>query len=196
MSAVGKSFPNLTVNAVQGQQKTKVNVFEEAVNNKKKVLLFWYPKDYSGLCPTELHAFQEALPDFEERNTLVIGASCDTQEVHMAWLRTPQSESGIEGITYPILSDSNRNLASMLDILDSEIAFDEEQGMELLRGENISYRATYLIDEDGNVFHESINHLPLARNVEDYLRTIDAFAHLQEFGELCPANWKKGMPVK
>ena len=120
MSYVGKTFPNLTVNAMNEMGDTiAINVLEEAVNNKKKVLLFWYPKDFTFVCPTELHAFQAALPEFEKRNTIVIGASCDTAEVHFAWLNTAKDDGGIEGITYNILADSNRNLAVALDILDS-----------------------------------------------------------------------------
>lgn len=128
----------------------KINVLEEAINNKKKVLLFWYPKDFTFVCPTELHAFQEALPEFEKRNTLVIGASCDTPEVHFAWLNTAKDNGGIEGVTYPLLADSNRNLATILGILDiqSEV-YNEETGTYLLEGDNVTYRATYLIDEDG-----------------------------------------------
>jgi len=97
MSLVGKKFPDLSVNAMNEMGDTvSVNVLKEAIDNKKKVLLFWYPKDFTFVCPTELHAFQEALPEFEKRNTIVIGASCDTPEVHFAWLNTPKDEGGIE----------------------------------------------------------------------------------------------------
>ncbi len=170
-----------------------LNVLEEAVNNGKKVLLFWYPKDFTFVCPTELHAFQAALPEFEKRNTIVIGASCDTPEVHFAWLNTPKDDGGIEGVTYDLLADSNRNLASKLDILDiSDAYYDEELEAEIKVGDNVTYRATYLIDEEGVVFHEGINHMPLGRNVNDFLRLIDAYSHVQKNGEVCPANWEEG----
>ena len=156
-------------------------------------MLFWYPKDFTFVCPTELHAFQEALSEFEKRNTMVIGASCDTAEVHFAWLNTSKDNGGIEGVTYPILADSNRNLSSVLDILDiSSSDYDEELDTVIYEGDNVTYRATYLIDEEGSVFHESINHMPLGRNVNEYLRLIDAFTHVQEKGEVCPANWEEG----
>src|SRR5690606_17976530 len=159
----------------------------------KKVLLFWYPKDFTYVCPTELHAFQAALPEFEKRNTLVVGASCDTAEVHFAWLNTPKDNGGIQGITYPILADSNRNLSSLLGILDiTNGEYDEESDTFLLEGDNVTYRATYLIDEDGRVFHESVNDMPLGRNVSEYLRMVDAFTHVQEKGEVCPAYWEEG----
>jgi peroxiredoxin (alkyl hydroperoxide reductase subunit C) len=194
MSFVGKKFPNFAVDAISEMgDNLKINIFEEAVNNKKKVLLFWYPKDFTFVCPTELHAFQAALGEFEKRNTTVIGASCDTNEVHFAWLNTPKDKGGIEGVTYPILADTNRNLANALDILDIESSdFNEETGTVVLEGSNVTYRATYLIDEDGKVFHESVNDMPLGRNVNEYLRLVDAYTHVQVKGEVCPANWEEG----
>lgn len=194
MAFTGKKFPNISVKATNKSGENKdLNVLQEAVNNEKKVLLFWYPKDFTFVCPTELHAFQAALGEFEKRNTIVIGASCDTAEVHFAWLNTPKNQGGIEGVTYDLLADSNRNLSEILDILDvHEYEFDEELGAELKVGDDVSYRATYLIDEEGTVFHESINHMPLGRNVGEFLRLIDAYTHVQQHGEVCPANWQEG----
>ena len=194
MAFVGKKFPNLSVNAMNEMGDTfKINILEEAQKNNKKVLLFWYPKDFTFVCPTELHAFQDALADFEKRNTMVIGASCDTAEVHFAWLNTPKDNGGIEGVTYPLVADSNRNLSAVLDILDAtEQQYDENSGVVLLEGDNVTYRATYLIDEEGTVFYEGINHMPLGRNVQEFIRLIDAYAHVQKNGEVCPANWEDG----
>jgi peroxiredoxin (alkyl hydroperoxide reductase subunit C) len=170
-----------------------LNILEQAVTKKKKVLLFWYPKDFTFVCPTELHAFQEALGEFEKRNTIVVGASCDTAEVHFAWLNTPKDNGGIEGVTYSLLADSNRNLANTLGILDeTNERVDDETGVVLVDGDSVTYRATYLIDEDGLVFHEGVNHMPIGRNVNEYLRLIDAYSHVQEKGEVCPANWEEG----
>ncbi|MGR7814546.1 redoxin domain-containing protein [Lacinutrix undariae] len=194
MAFVGKKFPDLNVDAMNEMGDTfKVNVLEEAVNNKKKVVLFWYPKDFTFVCPTELHAFQAAVAEFEKRNTIVIGASCDTPEVHFAWLNTAKDNGGIEGVTYPILADSNRNLSSVLGILDiKNEVYDEETGTVQVEGDNVTYRATYIIDEDGVVQHESINNMPLGRNVGEYLRLVDALTHVQKNGEVCPANWEEG----
>ena len=193
MSKVGKQFPNITVDAISNMgDNLRINILNEATEKNKKVLLFWYPKDFTFVCPTELHAFQAALPEFEKRNTIVIGASCDTNEVHFAWLNTPKNNGGIEGVTYPLLADTTRNLASALDILDIDLEYDEEADDELLVGSNVTYRATYLIDEDGKVFHESVNDMPLGRNVHEYLRLIDAYTHVQTKGEVCPANWEAG----
>ncbi len=190
----GKKFPNLEVAAMNEMGDTiKINVLEEAVKNKKKVLLFWYPKDFTFVCPTELHAFQEALAEFEKRNTIVIGASCDTAEVHFAWLNTPKDNGGIEGVTYNLIADSNRNLASILNILDvSAVEYNEELNADIITGDYVTYRATYLIDEEGTVFHEGVNHMPLGRNVNEFLRLIDAYTHVQKNGEVCPANWEEG----
>lgn len=194
MALVGKKFPDLNVNAMDEMGDTfKINVLKEARDNNKKVLLFWYPKDFTFVCPTELHAFQEALGEFEKRNVKVIGASCDTAEVHFAWLNTSKDNGGIEGVTYPILADSNRNLSSQLGILDiSNEQYDEETGAVTVEGDNVTYRATYLIDEEGTIFHEGVNHMPLGRNVKEFLRLIDAYTHVQEKGEVCPANWEEG----
>ena len=111
---VGKQFPDLSVDAMNEMGDTfKINVLEEAKKNNKKVLLFWYPKDFTFVCPTELHAFQAALGEFEKRNTIVIGAYCDAPEVHFAWLSAAKARGGIEGVTYPRLADGNRQVASV-----------------------------------------------------------------------------------
>jgi peroxiredoxin 2/4 len=179
MSLVGKQFPDITVKAMDEMGDAfKLSVLETAKSKNQKVLLFWYPKDFTFVCPTELHAFQAAAEEFKKRNTVIIGASCDTAEVHFAWLSTAKDNGGIEGVKYPLLADSTRVLSSELGILDDE--------------DSVTYRATYLLDENGVVFHESVNHMPIGRNVQEYMRLIDAFAHVQKHGEVCPANWEEG----
>jgi alkyl hydroperoxide reductase subunit AhpC len=161
---VGKQFPDITVKAIDEMGDAfQLNVLDQAADNNKKVLLFWYPKDFTFVCPTEIHAFQEISAELEKRNTILIGASCDTAEVHFAWLNTAKEN---------------------YDMYD-----DEEEDMG---GDNVPYRATYLIDEKGQVFHESVNHFPIGRNVQEYIRLIDAFTHVQTHGEVCPANWDEG----
>ena len=194
MALVGKKFPSIAVDSInyRGEER-KIDIFQEATQNNKKVLLFWYPKDFTFVCPTELHAFESAVKELEKRNTLVIGASCDTNEVHFAWLNTSKANGGIEGVSYPILADTTRNLSSVLGILDVEAGeYSEEIDEVLLEGSNVTFRATYLIDEKGKVFHESVNDMPLGRNVSEYIRLIDAYTHVQENGEVCPANWENG----
>ncbi|WP_343632082.1 peroxiredoxin [Fluviicola sp.] len=187
MSVVGKKFPSVLVNAMDEMGDTfQIDVLKHAIEHKKKVVLFWYPKDFTFVCPTEIHAFQEASAEFAKRNTLVIGASCDTAEVHFAWLNTPKDNGGIEGVKFPLIADSTRRLAEELDILDFD-PYDEDSA-----GDNVTYRATYLIDEEGTVFHESVNHMPVGRNVQEYIRLVDAYTHVQQHGEVCPANWEEG----
>lgn len=194
MSLVGKKFPSIAVDAMSEMgDNLKINIFEEATKKNKKVLLFWYPKDFTFVCPTELHAFQSVAAEFEKRNTIVIGASCDTPEVHFAWLNTPKDHGGIEGVKYPILADTNRNLSNILGILDIEsTSYSDETDSVIIEGSNVTFRATYLIDETGKIFHESVNDMPLGRNVQEYLRLVDAYTHVQKNGEVCPANWEVG----
>ena len=185
---VGKQFPDITVKAIDEMGDTfQMNVLEQAADNNKKVLLFWYPKDFTFVCPTEIHAFQEISAELEKRNTILLGASCDTAEVHFAWLNTAKDNGGIEGVKFPLIADSTRVLAYELGILDYDM-YDEED----MEGDNVTYRATYLIDEKGTVFHESVNHMPVGRNVHEFIRLIDAFTHVQTHGEVCPANWEEG----
>jgi len=166
MSLVGRKFPNITVDAMSEMgDDLRINVLDEATKNQQKVLLFWYPKDFTFVCPTELHAFQEALGEFEN--------------------------GGIEGVTYPILADTHRALANALGIVDQDFEYDED-GNEIFSGSNVTYRATYLIDETGKIFHEAVNDMPLGRNVKEFLRLIDAYTHVQKHGEVCPANWEEG----
>ena len=178
MSLVGKKFPNITVKATDYLGDVyDINILEKAEKEGKRVILFWYPKDFTFVCPTEIHAFQEKLDEFAKRDTIVIGASCDTPEVHFAWLNTPKDDGGIEGVEYPIVADTTRKLSQELDILNEEF---------------VTYRATYLIDKTGSVFYASVNEMSIGRNVDDFLRMIDAKIFNEEKGDVCPANWSEG----
>ena len=189
MSQIGKKFPNITTKAIDEMGDTfELNVLDEAVNNKQKILLFWYPKDFTFVCPTEIHAFQEKLGEFEKKGCKVIGASCDSAEVHFAWLTTPKDNGGIEGVTFPLIADTTRRLSQTLGILDYDYDFETDK----YTGDSVTYRATYLIDENGIVFHESVNDMPIGRNVDEYLRLLDAKIHNEKHGEVCPANWEEG----
>jgi len=193
-SLVGKKFPNINVKAIDHMgDDFIVNVLHKAQEKHKKILLFWYPKDFTFVCPTEIHAFQEMRSEFEKRNTLIIGASVDSCEVHFAWLNTPAENGGIEGVEFPLLADTNRNLSTRLGILDGTAKEDSDGANgQLIDGDNVTYRATYLIDEEGTVFHEGVNTMPLGRDVKEYIRMVDAYTRFQEKGEVCPANWKEG----
>ncbi len=187
MALVGKKFPSITVKAIDEMGDTfEINLLEKAQKENKKIVLFWYPKDFTFVCPTEIHAFQEASQAFADRNTIIVGASCDTPEVHFAWLNTSKDDGGIEGVQFPLIADTTRKLSEALDILD------HDKNDEFGEGDYVTYRATYLIDETGKVFHESTNDMPLGRSVSEYLRLVDAYTHVQEHGEVCPANWENG----
>jgi peroxiredoxin (alkyl hydroperoxide reductase subunit C) len=183
---IGKSAPDFEAKVVMPDNSIVAEFNLKKYLKGHKGIVFFYPLDFTFVCPTEIHAFQEASAEFAKRNTIVIGASCDTAEVHFAWLNTAKDNGGIEGVKFPIIADSTRNLAMELGILDYDM-FDEDSV-----GDNVPYRATYLLDETGMVFHESINHFPVGRNVQEYIRLIDAFTHVQQHGEVCPANWEEG----
>ena len=195
MSKVGRKFPDVTVKAINADgDEFQVNLS----NPQTPTVLFWYPKDFTFVCPTEIHAFQAKLKDFNDRGFQVFGASCDTAEVHFAWLNTAKDDGGIEGVEFPLLADSRRSLSKKLDILDykTEYFYDENnpdiEDRVVLDGDNVTYRATYLIDGEGRVFHDSVNYMPLGRNIDELLRLIDAKLHVDKHGEVCPANWSEG----
>ena len=191
---VGSKFPDISVKATNADgDDLNINLSKP----QTPTVLFWYPKDFTFVCPTELFEFQAKLKDFNDRGYQVFGASCDTAEVHFAWLNTAKDDGGIEGVEYPILADSRRKLATKLNILDYETDYVyseelEEREKVIQDGDNVTYRATYLIDGDGRIFHQSVNDMPLGRNIDELLRLIDAKAHVDKNGEVCPANWSEG----
>ncbi len=173
---VGKIAPQFKAKAlVQGKI---VDDFSLASFRGKYVILFFYPLDFTFVCPTELHAFQERSKDFEKRNAQIIGCSVDSCFSHFAWASTPKNRGGIEGVTYPIVSDLNKTIA-------------QDYGV-LIPHEGITYRGLYLIDRQGVVRHQVINDLPIGRSVDETLRTLDALIFFENHGDVCPANWQMG----
>ena len=190
MSLVGKKAPLFTEAAIEnGGIETTVNLADYI--GKQEIVLFFYPKDFTFVCPTELYAFQDKLADFEERGVKVIGVSTDTAETHWAWLNTPKNKGGIEGVKYPLVADVSKTIAMNYGVLGGEYTYDED-GDYIFQGDPIAYRGTFFIDKEGIVRHEYINFFPLGRNIDDTLRVVDAWHHFQEVGEVCPANWSKG----
>lgn len=173
---VGKLAPDFNVKAAH--KNAIINDFSLKQFRGKNVILFFYPLDFTFVCPTELHAFQEAMPEFEKRQTQVLGCSVDSVFTHLAWLNTPKSKGGISGVKYPLIADLNKTMAENYGILNEE--------------EGIAYRGLFLIDKEGIVRHQIVNDLPLGRSVDDALRILDAWIYFQTHGEVCPANWKKG----
>lgn len=192
MALVGKKAPSFRVGAViNGEEIVEDFSIAEYIGSKN-VILFFYPKDFTFVCPTEIHAFQEKLAEFEKRDTILVGCSTDTEEVHLAWLNTPKDQGGIQGVTFPILADAAKTIAMNYGVLAGEYFFDEVKRTWSFEGLPVAYRGTFLIDKEGIVRHESVNDLPLGRNIDEYLRILDAQIHVEKFGEVCPANWEEG----
>ena len=173
---VGKEAPDFTEDAAVGQTSQKITL--SSFKGQKYVVLFFYPLDFTFVCPTEIHAFQEAQKEFESRNAVLLGCSIDSKHSHMAWLRTPKSDAGIQGVTYPIIADIHKRVARAYDVLDE--------------GEGITYRASFIIDKKGVVQAQVVHHRPIGRNVDEVIRLLDALQYSEEHGEVCPANWTKG----
>lgn len=171
---VGKKAPEFCATAVVNGDFKEVKLSDY---KGKNVLLFFYPLDFTFVCPTELHAFQEKVEAFKKLNTEVIGCSIDSQFSHLAWLKTPKTDGGIEGVKYPILADVTKTIARDFDVL-------------LPSG--VALRGAFLIDKEGTVRQQTINDLPLGRNVDELIRLVEALQFHEENGEVCPANWKKG----
>jgi peroxiredoxin 2/4 len=177
MALVGKQAPDFTASAVINGKQI-VDDFTLSSIQDKYIVLFFYPLDFTFVCPTELHAFQEKLEAFKEKNVELIGCSIDSKFSHLAWLNTPKTKGGIEGIEYTLVSDINKTIAAQYDVL--------------VEGEGIAYRGLFIIDKKGVVRHQLINDLPLGRNVDEALRLVDAIEFHETHGEVCPANWTKG----
>jgi len=191
MVLVGKKAPHFVSSAViNGEEIVKDFSLDQFIG-KKHVVLFFYPKDFTFVCPSELHAFQEKLNEFKERNVEVIACSTDTPESHWGWLQVAKDNGGIKGIKYPLIADQTKTIASNYGVLFGDYVVNENDELEA-EGPMISFRGLFLIDKEGVVQHQLVNHLPLGRNVDEALRIVDALQHHEENGEVCPANWSKG----
>ncbi|MBK7184024.1 MAG: peroxiredoxin [Bacteroidetes bacterium] len=191
MSLVGKKAPAFNAQAVINGGEIVADFSLEQYIGKKHVIFFFYPKDFTFVCPTELHAFQEKLAEFEKRNVAVVACSTDTEQSHWGWLQVPKAQGGIQGVKYPIVADTTKTISMNFDALFGEYEVDENNQL-VANGPMIAFRALYLIDKNGVVRHQLINDLPLGRNVEEALRVVDALQFNEENGEVCPANWHKG----
>ncbi len=190
-SLVGKKAPLFKANAVINGTSVENNFSLEQYIGKKHVVFFFYPKDFTFVCPTELHAFQEKLSEFESRGVQVVACSTDTEESHWGWLQMAKEQGGIKGITYPLVADTSKTISDSFGVLAGEYTYDEE-GNLVAMGPMIALRGLYLIDKTGVVQHMLINNFPLGRNVDEVLRMVDALQFFEENGEVCPANWTKG----
>ena len=188
---VGKKAPSFSASAViKGGQIVADYSLDQFVG-EKPVLFFFYPKDFTFVCPTELFAFQNKLAEFEARGVEVVACSTDTEQSHWGWLQMDKSEGGIKGITYPIVADTSKTISANFGVLAGDYELDENDNM-CATGPMIAYRGLFLIDKNGIVQHQIVNNFPLGRNVEEALRMVDALQHFEANGEVCPANWSKG----
>jgi peroxiredoxin (alkyl hydroperoxide reductase subunit C) len=172
---VSEKAPDFTADALVNGEFKKVSLSDY---KGKKVVLFFYPLDFTFVCPTEILAFADHLEEFKKRNTEVIGVSVDSQFTHMAWAQVDRKEGGIKGVNYPLVSDLSKNIARTYGVL--------------LEGPGIALRGLFILNKDGVLKHSTINHLDLGRNIDEVLRLLDAVDFSEEHGEVCPANWKKG----
>lgn len=191
MSLVGKPAPQFKAPAVINGNQIVENFSLDQFIGHKEVIFFFYPKDFTFVCPTEIHAFQARLEEFESRDVAVVGISCDSEETHLAWLMTARNKGGIEGVTYPLVADLSKTIASNYGVLAGEWSYNEDGSLGF-EGAPVAFRGTFFIDKEGIVRHETINDLPLGRNIDEMLRIVDAWQYVQEHGEVCPANWEEG----
>lgn len=188
---VGKKAPLFEADAVVDGGEFVEKFSLDQYIGKKHVVFFFYPMDFTFVCPTELLAFQQKMKDFEERNVAVVGCSVDSKFSHWAWLNTPKEKGGIQGVTYPLVADFSKTIATNFDVLAGEFDYNEDGEMEF-DGEPVAYRGLFLIDKQGVVRHQLVNDLPLGRSIDEALRMVDALQFFEENGEVCPANWKPG----
>ncbi|MBV5321889.1 MAG: peroxiredoxin [Sulfuricurvum sp.] len=174
---VTKKAPDFTATTVLGNNQIvdNFNLYENL--GEKGAVLFFYPLDFTFVCPSELIAFDHRLESFTERGINVIGVSVDSQFSHFAWKNTPVNQGGIGQVRYPLVADLNKQISRDYDVL---------------LGDSVALRGSFLLDKDGTIRHAVINDLPLGRNIDEMLRMIDAMLFTNEHGEVCPAGWAKG----
>ena len=189
---VGKKAPHFEADAVinGGEFVEKFSLAQYI--GKKHVLFFFYPLDFTFVCPTEIIAFQANLQEFEKRNVAVVGCSVDSKHAHWAWLNTDKNKGGIKGITFPLVADLSKTIAENYDVLAGEYEYNEDDDEMEFKGEAVAYRGLFLIDKQGIVRHQIVNDKPLGRSVDEAIRMVDALQFFEENGEVCPANWHKG----
>ena len=187
---VGKKAPSFKATAVVDGEFVEDFSLDQYIG-KKHVVFYFYPMDFTFVCPTEIIAFQDRMEDFDRKNVAVVGCSVDSHFSHYAWLNTPKDNGGIQGVTYPLVADFSKTIASNYDVLAGEFDYNENGEMTFI-GDPVAYRGLFLIDKEGIVRHQVVNDLPLGRNIDEALRMVDALQYFEEKGEVCPANWEEG----
>lgn len=188
---VGKKAPSFSASAVVNGGQIVENYSLDQFAGEKAVLFFFYPMDFTFVCPTELFAFQNKLSEFESRGCAVVACSTDTEQSHWGWLQMEKEDGGIKGVTYPLVADTDKTISVNFGVLSGDYELDENDNM-YSTGPMIAFRGLFLIDKKGVVQHQIVNNFPLGRNVDEALRMVDALQHFKKNGEVCPANWSKG----
>lgn len=188
---VGKKAPKFKAAAVVDGGVIVEDFSLDQYLGKKYVVLFFYPKDFTFVCPSELHAFNEKLAEFEDRGVQVVAVSTDTEQSHWGWLQLEKNKGGIKGVKYPLVADTNKVISYNYDVLAGDWDYNED-GELISKGELVAYRGLFLIDKEGIVQHQLVNNLPLGRSVDEAIRIVDALQFFEENGQVCPANWQKG----
>ena len=188
---VGKKAPSFKADAVVNGNQIVNDFSLDQYLGKKYVLFYFYPADFTFVCPTEILAFQEKIADFEKRNVAVVGCSVDSAFSHWKWLQSELKEGGIKSVKYPLVADLSKTISENFDVLAGYYDYDDN-GQSVFIGTPQAYRGLFLIDKAGTVRHQLINDMPLGRSVDEALRIIDALQYFEENGDVCPANWKKG----
>ncbi len=188
---VGKKAPQFTAKAVINGDKIVEDFSLTQYLGKKYVVFFFYPADFTFVCPTEIIAFQKKIEEFEKRGVAVVGCSVDSEFSHWKWLQTEQNNGGIKGVKYPLVADASNSIAENYNVLAGEYDYNDE-GEIIFNGQPAAYRGLFLIDKEGLVRHQVVNDMPLGRSVDETLRMVDALIFHEKNGEVCPADWHEG----
>jgi peroxiredoxin (alkyl hydroperoxide reductase subunit C) len=188
---VGKKAPEFNTSAVVNGGEIVENFSLTQYLGKKYVLFYFYPADFTFVCPTEILAFQNKITEFEKRNVAVVGCSTDSEFSHWKWLQTEKKDGGIRGVKYPLVADLSKTIAENYDVLAGSYDYNEN-GQASFTGSPMAYRGLFLIDKQGIVRHQVVNDMPLGRSVDEAIRMVDALQFFEENGEVCPADWRKG----
>ncbi|MDY0160708.1 MAG: peroxiredoxin [Bacteroidales bacterium] len=188
---IGKKAPYFKAKAVVNGKDIVEDFSLDQYIGKKYVIFFFYPRDFTFVCPTEIRAFQSKLDEFKKRDVEIVACSTDSEFSHWKWLQTDKAEGGIKGVTFPLVADTSLTISENFEVLAGEYDINEE-GDSIFEGEAAAYRGLFLIDKSGIIRHMVINDMNLGRSVNETLRMVDALQYCEKHGEVCPADWQSG----
>ena len=187
MNLIGKPSPEFTATAIVNGKVDRQ--FSLDRYRGQYVVLFFYPGDFTGVCTPAVHAFQDRLADFESRDAVLLGCSTNAADIHKRFLTTPKADGGAEGVTYPLIADTNRTVSDRFGTLNGQFDYDE-YGRLTATSDLTCHRGTFILDKEGVILHQSYNFAPLGRDIDAVLRELDAIRRLQIDGQVCMPNWK------